>query len=698
MAQRHSFVLSFVLIAFFILGYAGVALCEGRGITVEIRASNDPNAPVSESIKLYDNSYALVIGIDDYTAGWPKLRNAIADAQEIATELEKRGFLVTFKENLDSAGLQKSLKEFFALMGADPKARLFLWYAGHGHTLKDEGFLVPTDAPPPTAPNFKLKAIHMRDFGGFMRLAESKHVFAVFDSCFSGTIFQTRAGMVPAAITRATTKPVRQFLTSGDTDQEVSDDGTFRKLFLRALRGETRADANGDGYLLGTELGLYLSGEVTNITEQAQTPRYGKLRDADYNLGDFVFLLPDRGEAETASTDGPKEGATKTTAQGGQGEMVQIALWASIAAGDDPAEFEKYLERYPKGHFSAIAKRKIETLRAPKPTTTEKAQPAPSATGFPIPEARERVSVPLKEKGEPLESITWDFETSDLRGWTSTGNAFAFQPTYRDNPTARGRGQPSKHQGKYWIGSYEKYQGLPGQKPGGVQGDGPKGVLTSFPFTIPSGTLSFLVGGGSGFKTRVELLVSGQKVLHASGRNTETMHRVTWNLNPYTGKTGQIRIVDESSGGWGHINVDDFKFSAAPKAQVYISKKSAPHAEYKSYSHPGPYRFSVQHPADWEIDTSSPNLLVAFLGPQGGRFRTNFGVKFVSIPGAPAEIDRETALRMKTGLASAYHCTPEMRGKTIAGKKGYEFNYLTNIGGEDVRVFLSVIFIKGTVC
>ena len=175
--------------------------------------------------------------------------------------------------------MQKALKEFFALKGADPEARLFLWYAGHGHTLKDEGFLVPIDAPPPTSPQFKLKAIHMRDFGGFMRLAESKHVFAVFDSCFSGTIFQTRAGMVPAAITRATTKPVRQFLTSGDSDQEVSDDGTFRKLFLRAIRGEGRADANGDGYLLGTELGLYLSGEVTNITEQTQTPRYGKLRD-----------------------------------------------------------------------------------------------------------------------------------------------------------------------------------------------------------------------------------------------------------------------------------------------------------------------------------------------------------------------------------------------------------------------------------
>jgi hypothetical protein len=168
--------------------------------------------------------------------------------------------------------------------------------------------------------------------------------------------------------------------------------------------------------------------------------------------------------------------------------------------------------------------------------------------------------------------FTLDFETADLRGWTQTGSAFGYQPTLGDNPTARHRGQPSKHQGRYWIGGYEKYQGLPDQKPGAIQGDGPQGTLTSLPFTIPSGTLSFLIGGGNGFQTRVELLVSGHRVLHASGRNTETMQRITWNLVPHAGKTGQIRIVDESSGGWGHINVDDFRFSRAEQPPAPVSK------------------------------------------------------------------------------------------------------------------------------
>ncbi len=69
------------------------------------------------------------------------------------------------------------------------------------------------------------------------------------------------------------------------------DDGTFRKLFLRALAGEAAADANGDGYVIGTELGLHLSQRMANLTQNRQTPRYGKLRDADYDRGEFVFSV-----------------------------------------------------------------------------------------------------------------------------------------------------------------------------------------------------------------------------------------------------------------------------------------------------------------------------------------------------------------------------------------------------------------------
>jgi len=156
--------------------------------------------------------------------------------------------------------------------------------------------------------------------------------------------------------------------------------------------------------------------------------------------------------------------------------------------------------------------------------------------------------------------ITWDFETGDLRGWAKTGDAFNFQPTYGDNPTARNRGQASQHQGQYWIGGFERRM-RPADPPGQIQGDGPQGALTSDAFTITKRSMNFLLGGGCDVNAqRIELLIDGQPVFKATGKCTETMERVAWNVAQYHGRSAQIRLVDASSGGWGHINFDDLRF------------------------------------------------------------------------------------------------------------------------------------------
>ncbi|UCD00086.1 MAG: PASTA domain-containing protein [Phycisphaerales bacterium] len=161
--------------------------------------------------------------------------------------------------------------------------------------------------------------------------------------------------------------------------------------------------------------------------------------------------------------------------------------------------------------------------------------------------------------------FTKDFESGDLLGWEKTGAAFDHQPTLGDNCAARGRGEPSNHQGTYWIGTFERFQGHSDQKAGDVQGDEPQGTLTSPPFTLPAGTLSFLIGGGAHLETRVELVILDNmrqeqgRACYETGKNTETMERVTWDLRLLAGRLGRIRIVDESSDGWGHINVDDLQ-------------------------------------------------------------------------------------------------------------------------------------------
>ena len=315
-----------------------------RGISVTLRQSESVNAPVLEERELYQESYALVIGVDDYNNGWPRLSNAVRDAEEIAEALEQKGFEVELHRNLDSSELPQVFKRFFILKGENPEARLFVWFAGHGATVDGEGYLIPANAPVITqSTEFKFSSVALRDFGTFMRQSASKHVYAVFDACFAGTVFTAQRAMPPAAITRATTLPVRQFLTSGDADQTVSDDGQFRELFVRAILGEEPADANADGYLTASEIGMYLGDRITNLTESAQTPRYGKLRDKDFDRGDFVFVID-----------------PNLKPVGNTNPEAELVFWDSVKDSEDSDMLLAYLSEYPSGRFTNLARIKLK--------------------------------------------------------------------------------------------------------------------------------------------------------------------------------------------------------------------------------------------------------------------------------------------------------------------------------------------------
>lgn len=168
----------------------------------------------------------------------------------------------------------------------------------------------------------------------------------------------------------------------------------------------------------------------------------------------------------------------------------------------------------------------------------------------------------LSDDGKPL---NLDFETGKLDDWTVEGDAFRDQPIKGDTVSARRNDMFSDHRGEYWIGGYE------------VLGDEPKGTLTSKPFKVTHAFASFRVGGGAGDGTRVELIAEGESkpFFQASGKNNEAMRTVVADLTALKGRTIRIRLVDESSAGWGHLNFDHFRFhpkkpidSNAPPAQL----------------------------------------------------------------------------------------------------------------------------------
>ena len=106
-------------------------------------------------------------------------------------------------------------------------------------------------------------------------------------------------------------------------------------------------------------------------------------------------------------------------------------------------------------------------------------------------------------------ACNFDFEDG-IDGWERTDTVFNNQPTFGDNPTARNKGQPSNHQGDWWIGGYEN-RPYKEERAGAIQGDRPKGTLTSPRFRIIGRKISFLIGGGCDVDfIRAELLVDNE--------------------------------------------------------------------------------------------------------------------------------------------------------------------------------------------
>jgi len=191
---------------------------------------------------------------------------------------------------------------------------------------------------------------------------------------------------------------------------------------------------------------------------------------------------------------------------------------------------------------------------------------------------------------------TWNFETADLQGWYATGTAFQHQPTHGDNPSMRpvyttvtgspGLPQRAELEGSYFVGTFEARPGdpaaplsSPSTLPGTVQGDAPQGTLSSDPFVIAGRGISLLVGGGCDARTVfVELLVDGDPVRRATGSCSERMQRVHWDVGSYRGRAGVVRIADHSSRKWGHINVDDIRFSWAMQRYKETPRAGAAYA------------------------------------------------------------------------------------------------------------------------
>ena len=157
-------VFAFLLIALPAFG------AETRGVKrVEIKTQ------AGELVGLYEQSHALVIGVSDYTNGWPDLESVLQDVEEVSAALEGQGFNVEQVLNPTKRELAAAFGDFIDEYGYDPENRLLFYYSGHGHTVKnygeEMGYIIPTASPNPNRDldDFEMRKLDKKGTGSSLK-------------------------------------------------------------------------------------------------------------------------------------------------------------------------------------------------------------------------------------------------------------------------------------------------------------------------------------------------------------------------------------------------------------------------------------------------------------------------------------------------------------------------------------------------
>ncbi|HKE20326.1 MAG TPA: hypothetical protein VKB80_35875 [Kofleriaceae bacterium] len=142
----------------------------------------------------------------------------------------------------------------------------------------------------------------------------------------------------------------------------------------------------------------------------------------------------------------------------------------------------------------------------------------------------------------PGAHVLFDFESGRLDGWRATGRAWGKHPA--SGPVGT-QGAVRRYGGRYFATSYHG-------------ADDETGTLVSPSFALHGSRITLRISGGRSPATlRAELWVDGRREKVATGNRSERMEEVMWNVASHSGKTGQIVLVDEETGSWGHLNVDE---------------------------------------------------------------------------------------------------------------------------------------------
>lgn len=228
-------------------------------------------------------NYLMVVGINSYQY-WPKLNNAVKDANDVAQTLRSiykfdfDDITLLTNESATRNNIYKALREFVTKV--TPQDNFMIYFSGHGYfdELLNEGYWVPVDAKVNSTGDYLSNSDILKVIGN----VNSQHTFLVADACFSGSLFSdTKRGYI---------ENVERFksrwgLASGRlevvSDGQEGNNSPFAKKFIEFLK------SNKEDKISVSQLVQHVKMSVAEISDQ--TPIGNPLKSVGDEGGEFVF-------------------------------------------------------------------------------------------------------------------------------------------------------------------------------------------------------------------------------------------------------------------------------------------------------------------------------------------------------------------------------------------------------------------------
>ena len=305
---------------------------------------------------------ALVIGNGAYQNA-VRLDNAVFDARAVADGFRKLGFQVVDGYDLDIDEMREKVSEFSAALAGAQSA--VIYYAGHGVSVDEENYLIPTDIVLKSPTDLDLNAISVSLLLKEMKREDRVNI-VILDAC--------RDNPFAAALARQKTRslvverglsPIDGDLARGTLIAFASDPKST------ALDGPTGRHSPFTAAFLdhlfdpGVPIDTVMSrvrNEVWQKTGHHQLPWVNTSLIGEYELN------PQAPPAATAAA----AGAAGTPVDARRSE--ENLLWQSAEHSDLPADYKAYLSAFPNGLFAQMAKNRIASMESEK-TPAARANP-----------------------------------------------------------------------------------------------------------------------------------------------------------------------------------------------------------------------------------------------------------------------------------------------------------------------------------